>query len=179
MVYGFMKQSGGHINVYSEPGLGTTFRLYFPRAGETADQKLASAAIEAGKGQGESVLVVEDNPSLLRVATRQLQELGYHVLEADNALGALAVLEKERVNILFSDVVMPGGVNGFDLAHEAQTRWPELRVVLTSGFPDARLGNNERYQFSGRLLNKPYRKQDLAKALRETLENASPSLTMS
>jgi signal transduction histidine kinase/CheY-like chemotaxis protein len=171
MVYGFMKQSGGHINVYSEPGFGTTFRLYIPRAQDSSVRSTEPATKEIAAGSGETVLVVEDNASLRRVAERQLKELGYRVLEADNAKSALAILKREQVDVLFTDVVMPGGTTGIELAEKAQAQWPKLRVMLVSGFPDVRLGENGITPVATRLLNKPYRKQELAVALRETLEN--------
>jgi len=177
MVYGFMKQSGGHINVYSERGIGTTFRLYLPRLPVDAaagEQPGATAALE---GNGETVLAVEDNVALRRVVVRQLHELGYRVLEADSASAALAVLEKEKIDVLFTDVVMSGGMSGIDLAHHARQQWPAIRVLITSGFPDTKFNGNGNGNGNGhngrpapgRLLNKPYRKEDLARALREVL----------
>jgi CheY-like chemotaxis protein len=121
--------------------------------------------------RGETVLVVEDNLSLRRIAVRQVRELGYRVLEADNATAALKVLERARADVLFTDIVMPGGMTGFELARSAQERWPNLRVVLTSGFPDVRLGTNALPSVGTQLLNKPYRKQDLAKSISEVLDN--------
>jgi CheY-like chemotaxis protein len=169
MVYGFMKQSGGHINVYSEVGMGTTFRLYFPRAQAGSEADPPQQAGETINGRGETVLAVEDNLPLRRIAVRQLRELGYRVLEADNAIAALEVLENEKADVLFTDIVMPGGITGFQLARSAQERWPNLRVVFTSGFPDVKLGSDGMPSADALLLSKPYRKQDLAKALRELL----------
>jgi CheY-like chemotaxis protein len=170
MVYGFIKQSGGHINVYSEVGMGTTFRLYFRRSRNKTQPAFTEVVNEALNGRGETVLVVEDNLSLRHVAVRQLKELGYKVLEADDAQLALATLESAKVDVLFTDIVMPGGT-GFELAEIAQERCPSLRVVFTSGFPDARIKGNG-MRLATRLLNKPYRKQDLAKAVREALDNS-------
>jgi CheY-like chemotaxis protein len=178
MVYGFIRQSGGHIHVYSEPGIGTTFRLYLPRdvaAGAVTDKRPQSAS--ATEGQGETVLAVEDNPALRRVVVRQLQELGYRVLEADGAEAALAVLGRERVDLLFTDVVMPGGTSGIELAHEAVRLNPAIKVLVTSGFPDPKAAGNGNGNGNGheplsspwRLLVKPYRKRDLALAVREVL----------
>jgi signal transduction histidine kinase len=169
MVYGFMKQSGGHINVYSEVGMGTTFRLYFPRAQAGSEADPPQQVGETINGRGETVLAVEDNLPLRRIAVRQLRELGYRVLEADNATAALEVLENEKADVLFTDIVMPGGITGFQLARSAQERWPNLRVVFTSGFPDVKLGSDGMPSADALLLSKPYRKQDLAKALREVL----------
>jgi PAS domain S-box-containing protein len=171
MVFGFIKQSGGHINVYSEPGAGTTFRLYLPRSGasEAASAKEASEA-PAEHGVGEAVLAVEDNPRLRRMVMRQLQQLGYRPFEADGPAAALQVLEHEQIDLLFTDVVMPGPINGIALARQAIDRWPGLKVVLTSGFPGAKLDDDlGPGDDAVRLLSKPYRITDLARLLRETL----------
>ncbi|HVY18601.1 MAG TPA: MASE4 domain-containing protein [Bauldia sp.] len=169
MIYGFIKQSKGHVSVYSEPGIGTTFRLYLPRvdAGEAAEA--VTAAVDTERGNGEMVLAVEDVAALRRVVVRQLTDLGYRVLEAENAADALEVLAKEKVDLLFTDVILAGGQTGFDLARAARARWPNLKVVFTSGFPDNKLGNGSGPAATGKLLGKPYRKEDLAKALRAAL----------
>jgi len=170
MVYGFIKQSGGHVNVYSEPGIGTTFRLYLPRDETARAAGAATTATEAVAGHGESVLAVEDNASLRRVVVRQLRELGYQVMEAENAAAAMKVLEREPVDLLFTDVIMIGGASGIELAREALARWPDLKVLITSGFPETKLNGNGRAAIPARLLNKPFRKEDLARAIREALE---------
>jgi PAS domain S-box-containing protein len=169
MVFGFLKQSGGHINVYSELGQGTTFRLYLPRATDEAAPEIAVPAA-APQGAGEIVLVVEDNPAMRRIATRQLRELGYYVLECDRAAAALDILQRERVDLLFTDIVMPGGLDGVELAHLARERWPSLKIVLTSGFPQARVDGNGELLANLRLLSKPYHKEELAAALRAALD---------
>jgi PAS domain S-box-containing protein len=173
MVFGFVQQSGGHINVYSEPGVGTVFRLYLPRAVAAAAATDGGAAAETSelRGDGVSVLVVEDNAPLRRIVTRQLQELGYAVVEADNAATALEALAKRPMDLLFTDVVMPGGMNGFELAERARAQKADLKVVLTSGYPQHR----DTLSFDGvaraaRLLQKPYRKQELAQVLRAALD---------
>jgi PAS domain S-box-containing protein len=171
MVFGFMKQSGGHINVYSERGVGTSFRLYLPRSVDPAEIAAKAAVVPPPRAAGETVLAVEDNPALRKVVVRQLKELGYHVLEANGAEAALAVLEHEKVDLLFSDVVMPGSMDGFGLAHRVLVFWPQLKVVLTSGFPEAKMAGNLGYlPPSVRLLSKPYRKEALARQLREALD---------
>jgi PAS domain S-box-containing protein len=168
MVFGFVKQSGGHINVYSEPGVGTTFRLYLPRDGQDAAAAEAEAATRAESGgDGETILIVEDNPGMRRIVKRQLVELGYRVLEADGGAAALAVLAQEKIALLFSDIVMPGGMNGIVLAEKAMAAWPAIKIILTSGFPDAHLGDQVA---NVRLLSKPYRRADLAEAVRAALE---------
>ena len=170
MVFGFMKQSGGHINVYSEVGIGTTFRLYLPRADSDAEPGRPAAVAAVLRGNGETVLAVEDNPSLRRVVVRQLTELGYRVLEAEDAQTALQVLESEPVDLLFTDIVMPGGTSGYEIARTVQSRWPSIRVVLTSGFPETKI-NGDAGARNLRLLSKPYRRDDLGRLIREVLDS--------
>ena len=173
MVFGFMKQSGGHISVYSEEGLGTTFRLFFPRATSGHDRDIPTVPATLARGGGETILAVEDNLSLRLVVARQLKELGYRVLEADDGNKALTILHNEPVDLLFTDIVMPGGMSGYDLAKAAMAGWPLLKVVLTSGFPDATFNGGVAPAAKIRLLSKPYRKDDLARALREVLDQGA------
>ena len=172
MVFGFIKQSGGHINVYSELGSGSTFRLYLPRAAEAAKAAPhAARQVHAPAAAGETVLAVEDNIALRRVVVRQLQELGYRVLETDDATAALAILEREAVDLLFTDIVMPGDMDGLELARRTIERWPAIKVVLTSGFPEAKVnGSFGSMAASVHLLSKPYRRQELARILREVFK---------
>ena len=170
MVYGFMKQSKGHVSVYSELGVGTTFRLYLPRFGEAAVETVAaSPEPEDLRGNGEIVLAVEDVDPLRKVVVRQLDELGYKVLTAQNADEAIVILAANHVDILFTDVILAGGATGFDLARVARQRWPNLKVVFTSGFPDTKLNTGSGPTNVGKLLGKPFRKEDLAKALKAAL----------
>ena len=170
MVFGFLKQSGGHINVYSEVGIGTTFRLFLPRAGADAEASPVDLATTLVRGNGESVLAVEDNASLRRVVARQLTELGYRVLEAEDAQTALRIIESEPVDLLFTDIVMPGGISGYEIADRVLSRWPQIKVVLTSGFPENR-GNGDPIARGLRLLSKPYRRDDLGRIIREVLDS--------
>jgi CheY-like chemotaxis protein len=169
MVFGFMKQSDGHINVYSEPGVGTTFRLYLPRATTAADKAGAADTTAFALGGEETILAVEDNPGLRQLVVRQLKQLGYRCLEAEDGPSALRMLEANEVHLLFSDVIMPGGMSGYELGRAARSRWPKLKVLLTSGFPEEKLNGNGEPPWSMRLLLKPYRKEDLALLLREVL----------
>jgi CheY-like chemotaxis protein len=169
MVFGFAKQSGGHINVYSEPGKGTTFRLYLPRAEAEAARPTQSETLPVGGGS-ETILIVEDNEGIRRVVTRQLTRLGYRVIEAEDAAAALNLLDAEEIALLFTDIVMPGAMDGIELAREAMARWPGLKVVLTSGFPELRLSGDADALAGLRLLSKPYRRDELARALREALD---------
>jgi PAS domain S-box-containing protein len=173
-VYGFIKQSGGHVKIYSEVGLGTTIRLYLPRADANTDA--ASETILDAlplPGQGETILVVEDNHELRDMAVMQLKSLGYHVLEAANGNDALTIMNTTTgIDLLFSDVVMPGGLSGFDVARKAHAKYPKLSVLLTSGFPGNMAGDEGQELepgFSVELLGKPYRKNELARKIRETL----------
>ena len=174
MVFGFIKQSGGHIGVYSEPGIGTTFRLFLPRMTEDVPIVEESAATPLLHGRGEWVLVVEDNEALRRVVTRQLGELGYRVLAAENAAAGLELLDRQSIDLLLTDIVMPGGINGRELARRARQRWPGIKIVFTSGFSEARLnGDAGPLAACTPLLSKPYRKEDLASAAREALDRVA------
>jgi PAS domain S-box-containing protein len=174
MVFGFIKQSGGHISVYSEPGIGTTFRLFLRRMTEDVSTVEESSAVPLVHGRGETVLVVEDNAASRRVVMRQLGELGYRVLEAENAAAGLRLMEQESIDLLLTDVVMPGGTDGRELARRARQRWPRIKVVFTSGFSETRLrGDAGRLSSCTPLLSKPYRKEDLASAAREALDRVA------
>jgi signal transduction histidine kinase len=169
MVFGFMKQSRGHINVYSEVGTGTVFRLYLPRCDGDAGAARSAIAGEAPLGRGETVLAVEDNISMRKVVSQQLAGLNYRVIEADGAASALQILESESVDVLLSDVIMAGRINGIELARTAMARWPDLRVVLTSGFAPPTLFGDLETLGGVRVLTKPYRRDDLARELRTAL----------
>jgi PAS domain S-box-containing protein len=171
MVYGFVKQSGGHIKVYSELGHGTSVKLYFPRAG-TPGKETARAASDAPTAIAhECVLVVEDRADLRAVTVKQLTDLGYRTLEAENAKAALDMLAAHpEIQLLFSDIVMPGGMTGTELAREAHRLYPRIRILLTSGYT-ARAMANGFHDIEGLdLLLKPFRKTDLARKLRDLLD---------
>lgn len=170
MVFGFVKQSGGHINVYSEASVGTTFRVYLPREHGTESYDETARVIVPAVGGTEHILLVEDNAPMRKVVHRQLIELGYRVTEADGSAAALEALEHHSFALLFSDVVMPGQLSGFDLAQIAISRHPTLKILLTSGFPEARITNNGEAPSGLRLLSKPYRRADLARMLRDILD---------
>src|SRR5262249_19762132 len=135
-IYGFARQSGGNVTIYSELGKGTTVNLYLPRAGrDTEEETRSAAARETHAGRGETAPIVEDADRGRRLTARRLKDLGYRVLEAGHGAEALAVLaETPDVEILFSDLVMPGGMSGFDLARQVRERYPQARVILTSGY---------------------------------------------
>jgi signal transduction histidine kinase len=170
MVFGFMKQSGGHITVYSEPGKGTTFRLYLPRLEDVIAVRDERSEEPASRGGSETILVVEDNAGLRRIVVRQLGEAGYRVLEAPDAEAAMTIIESPGpIDLLLTDVVMPGAMDGRDLARVAVAHRPSLRTLLTSGFPDAKWGGPTTHRGS-RLLSKPYRKEELRRVVREVLD---------
>ena len=172
MVFGFMKQSGGHITVHSEPGKGTTFRLFLPRLETVADTQGERSTKPAWRGGSETILVVEDNAGLRRIVVRQLSEAGYHVLQAPDATAAMGLIEgSEPIHLLLSDIVMPGEMDGRDLECEAVRRRPMINVLLTSGFPDARLPGSGSRSPGSRLLIKPYRKEELLRAVREAIDD--------
>jgi PAS domain S-box-containing protein len=171
MVFGFVKQSGGHISVYSEVGEGSCFRIYLPRAGEIAAAAAPPAREQPPSGR-ESVLVVEDNEKLRRVVVRQIAGLGYRLFEAEDAAAALAILRgREHIDLLFTDIVMPGEMSGSELANAATSLVPGIKVLFTSGFPEARAESSGWIGSDARLLAKPYRKEELARALRLALES--------
>jgi signal transduction histidine kinase/DNA-binding response OmpR family regulator len=171
MAFGFVKQSGGHLSVYSEPGLGTTFRLYLPRCDDGEAVAPDTPNSNEVVGGDETILVVEDNPQLRRTAERQLTELGYTVRQADGADPALALLSgADRVDLLFTDVVMPGTMDGLDLAYQARRLRPGLRVLLTSGFPGGRGAGQRMADCPFRLLGKPYALNELAQIVRMVLD---------
>ena len=167
MVYGFAKQSGGHVVIDSEVGCGTTVTLYLPPAtGETTAAAESSAAPAEPLPRGrETILAVEDDADVREYVVALLRDLGYRVLEASTARDALALLDAEKPpELLYTDVVLPGGMSGRELADEARGRFPSLRVLYTSGYTaSAALADDS-------ILVKPYRKEDLAHAIRASLE---------
>lgn len=173
MCFGFIKQSGGHAKIYSELGKGTCVKLYLPRAckeGEAESDHLHGAQMPAGSG--ELVLIVEDNLEIRDVAVSQLQALGYRTIVAAQANEALAILRGQTdVALVFTDVIMPGGASGAELAREVRTLWPRVAVLLTSGFPARGLSSVA--SIAGEpLLTKPYRKADLAGHVRDALQRS-------
>jgi len=173
MVFGFAKQSGGHLTVYSEPGLGSTFRIYLPRTSCDDEAPAVRCDTTPVVGGNETVLVVDDNAPLRRAVAKQLTQLGYQVREAEHAAAALAILAGgDQVDLLFTDVVMPGTMNGFDLANEATRQRPTLKVLLTSGFPEVRGVDHRMTDSPFHLLSKPYVFGTLARALRAALDGA-------
>jgi CheY-like chemotaxis protein len=171
MVYGFVKQSGGHMVLESEPGHGTTLRLYLPRAPGRAQPAGAPVRADplAPRGRGR-VLAVEDDPLVRDYVVATLRSLGYEVREACSGAEALAILESgERFDLLFTDVVMPGRLGGGELAVRAAEIDPRLRVLFTSGYTQDQMVAQQRLSGQAQVLSKPYRRAELAEALRRAL----------
>jgi PAS domain S-box-containing protein len=176
MVYGFVKQSGGHVTVYSEPGKGTTFRIYLPRHyGNDADREQALTCQLPTAGNGELILLVEDNDLVQNHAAEQLSELGYQVLRASSGAEALDLLHTHPdIALLFTDVIMPGGMSGRELADEALRLRPGLPVLYASGYTENAIMHHGRLEPGVLLLAKPYRRAELASKLRQALAEAEP-----
>ena len=172
MVYGFAKQSGGHARIYSETGHGTTVSLYLPQvAGDEATDEEQEATDHSPSGSGEIVLVVEDDPRVRLLTSTRLEQLGYAVHEASDGPEALALLEKAaHVDLLFTDIVMPGGMTGDELARRAVAIQPGIKVLFTSGYAEAAMHGNGNLGNGAGLLRKPYKLADLAQKVRECLE---------
>jgi signal transduction histidine kinase/ActR/RegA family two-component response regulator len=170
MVYGFVKQSNGHIKIYSEVGHGTTVKLYLPQAaGLVGPDRIAERGGDPERG-GETILVVEDDPLVRQYVLTQIQSLGYSTLSASNGTEALAVIDSgKQIDLLFTDVIMPGSMNGRELAEAALRRKPDIRVLYTSGYTENAIIHHGRLDAGVLLLAKPYRRSDLATLIRAAL----------
>jgi CheY-like chemotaxis protein len=172
MIFGFIKQLGGHLTLYSEEGHGTCVKLYLPvaKASETDFSETAASRREC-PGGAETVLVVEDDADVRETALVLLEDLGYRVLMAENGPAALTLLEDHRdVDLLFTDVVMPGGMSGLDLAREVSGRIPELKVLCTSGYSEKALVKDGNVPRGIEWLSKPYFHKELATKIRQVLD---------
>ena len=172
MVYGFVKQSGGHVAIYSEAGEGTTVKVYLPRAEASRPAFAPEEPLGATPlGQGQHILVVEDDASVRALAVSFLETLGYRACEAGDAAAGLEALENAPdVSLLLTDVILPGGSSGLDLAREAKRRRPDLRIVFTSGYTENSIVHNGRLDRGVELLEKPFTKAELARKLRAVLD---------
>jgi CheY-like chemotaxis protein len=165
-VYGFVKQSQGHVKIYSEIGQGTTVKLYLPRS-RKPEEGVGPVATGPVRGGSERILVVEDDPAVRAAAVDCLADLGYAVLKADNAEQALAILSSGVVvDLLFTDVVMPGPIGTRELARRAQELLPNILVLYTSGYTQNAIVHNGKLDDDAVLLGKPYRRDELARKLR-------------
>ncbi len=171
MVFGFAKQSGGHLKIYSELGHGTTVKLYLPRTGAPTGARRAAAPAPPYRGGGETILVLEDDRGVAELAVTFLTSLGYRVLQAADGPTALRLLEgDEAIDLLFADLVLAGALSGADVAAEARRRRPALKVLFTSGYPRETIVHDGRLDPGARLLAKPYSREKLALTVRSVLE---------
>jgi NO-binding membrane sensor protein with MHYT domain/nitrogen-specific signal transduction histidine kinase/ActR/RegA family two-component response regulator len=169
MVYGFIRQSNGHIKIYSEVGQGTTVKMYFPRSEALSAPAPAAVRRQAAPGGSERILVVEDEDAVRAIVGEQLRGLGYEVRLAGDAEQALALLRSHQFDLVLTDVVMPGPLNGKGLADEVERSWPGTRVVFMSGYSENALLNDGRLDSGVMLLAKPHQKADLARIIRSAL----------
>ena len=174
MVYGFVKQSGGHVKIHSAPGEGTTVHLYLPRSLEEED-RLAEADFGPLTGGAETILVAEDDDEVRATVVEMLGDLGYSVLKARDAASALSVIESGvTIDLLFTDVVMPGPLRSTDLARRAREHLPNLAVLFTSGYAENSIVHEGRLDAGIALLSKPYSQEALARKIRASLAGRQP-----
>jgi PAS domain S-box-containing protein len=177
MAFGFARQSGGNLSIYSEPGIGTSVKIYLPLADGPAqqDEDTVESVQPLPRAKGETVLVVEDDPDVRQLCISLLANLGYNVIVADAAAAALAHLENapentRKINLLLSDVVLPGSTSGPDLARTVMDRWPDIKILFMSGYPAHAASHSDMPKLGGELLSKPFTREALARKLRETLD---------
>ncbi len=172
MVYGFVRQSGGYVTIDSAPGAGTTIALYLPKAAQEPHAEVESDQRRAMPGGSERILLVEDNEDLLEVTSAMLTTFGYRVICARNGSEAIRILDSgQEFDLLFSDVVMPNGPNGVELAREAKRRNSEIRILLASGYAGDVLACHRAVdEFP--IIHKPFRISELAQCLRSVLQEA-------
>ncbi|HEY1875930.1 MAG TPA: response regulator, partial [Rhizomicrobium sp.] len=171
-IYGFVKQSGGHIKIYSELNHGTTVKLYLPRTRRQTDD-LAGGADLPAKGGNERILVVEDDGDVRAAVVDMLDELGYRVSHAENADSALALLKNQSFDLIFTDVVMPGLISTREFTRRAQEAHPNMHVLYTSGYTQNAIVHNGKLDDDALLLSKPYGKDELARKLRSIFAGTS------
>jgi PAS domain S-box-containing protein len=170
-VFGWVKQSGGHIKIYSELGHGTAVKLYLPRAAAKRAKAKWEPEMVTPKGD-ETILVVEDNPNVRKTVIRQLRDLGYKTEEADSGISALQMVRDGlKFDLLLTDVIMPGGITGYQLADQLRGDHPALKVLFTSGYTELAVASDQPGPKDA-LLSKPYRKQDLGRAIRAALDQS-------
>jgi PAS domain S-box-containing protein len=174
MVFGFVKQSGGHVKIYSEPELGTSVKLYFPRSHSALNEETGNIPEERVVRGAEHILVVEDDDLVREHLSAQLARLGYRVTGAPTGPRALEIIHQmSDIDLLLTDIVMPGGMNGRQLADEALRLRPELKVLFTSGYSENAIVHHGRLDAGVELLSKPYRLQELATKVRKVLDDRS------
>jgi CheY-like chemotaxis protein len=174
MVYGFVRQAGGHITIYSEVGHGTTFNLYFPRS-DSGTSRVAERVIGAADPNArETILVVEDDDRVRKLTITRLQMIGYQVLEASDGPTALDILTQDQpVDLVFTDLIMPGGMSGREVAARAWQLKPGIKVLLTSGYAEELVYGSDLERAQLKVLRKPYQHSDLVATLREVLSRGA------
>ncbi|PCI51227.1 MAG: hypothetical protein COB49_02555 [Alphaproteobacteria bacterium] len=171
MVYGFIQRTKGHISVHSEEGVGTTFKIFLPRSRDMTRRVKHPVTInEVIPGGTETILIVDDEKELTLIAKNILENLGYTAICAYNADEALQCLANNKIDLLFSDIIMTGSLNGFDFAETATRIYPELQILLTSGFTGNMQTTEETGKWEEKIIVKPYRNVDLANRIRQTLD---------
>ena len=172
MVYGFAKQAGGHVKLYSEEGQGTTVKLYLPRLFGAVEEETATPEAPIPEGHREEViLVVEDDDDVRVYSVEVLRELGYRVVEAHDGESAIQLLNRQdRLDLLFTDMVLPGGMTGRELADTARTRRPDLKVLFTTGYARNAIVHNGRLDPGVQMIAKPFTLADLAARVRDILD---------
>jgi CheY-like chemotaxis protein len=175
MVYGFARQSGGHVRIYSEPDHGTTVKLYLPRwAGEADQQPPERSAGQRLRAKGqETILVVEDDEEVRAYAVRVLREFGYHVIETGNAADALKIIEEQSIDLLFTDIGLPT-LDGRQLVSAARARRPGLKVLFTTGYARNAIVHNGTLDPDVDLLPKPFGSEALGRTVRQILDRGEP-----
>ena len=174
MVYGFVKQSGGHIKIYSEEGCGTTIKIYLPCADAQAEARAAAPPVVPSRGGREVILVVEDDALVRNNVIAQLESLEYSTFAAQDAAEAMALIESGHpIDLLFTDVVMPGVMNGRQLAEQVIKRRPSIKILYTSGYSENAIVHHGRLDPDVLLLPKPYRRTDLDRMIRLALEGST------
>jgi CheY-like chemotaxis protein len=171
MVYGFVKQSGGHVTIYSEVGHGTTINLYLPRAdGASVEDAAGAKKADTDTRARETILVVEDDERVRQLTIKRLKLIGYQVLEAHDGPSALEMLRRgDEVDLVFTDLIMPGGLSGREVAIRAREMKPGIKVLLTSGYAEELVHGDELQRERLKVLRKPYQQADLVAALRDVL----------
>jgi len=176
-VFGFIKQSGGHVQIYSEPGAGTSIKLYLPRGTRPGEPLQPAATVVRYRARGETILLVEDNEDVRSFTAEVLGELGYQVLVAPDAQGALSLLEKpSEIDLLFTDVGLPNGMTGRQLAEQVLHRWPRVKVLFTTGYARNAIVHQGRLDAGVELIVKPFTRANLARKVRGVLDAVSGTL---
>jgi CheY-like chemotaxis protein len=171
MIYGFAKQSGGAVSIYSEPDQGTMVCIYLPRHwGEAAEDERSSEVSEAPRGEGETVLVIDDEPTVRMLVTEVLSDLGYHALEAEDGAAGLKILNSgTRIDLLVTDVGLPGSLNGRQVADAARTTRPDLKVLFITGYAENAVLSHGHLDRGMHVMTKPFAMDALATRIRELI----------